>query len=214
VIAVSHSHWMISQLCDEAILMEQGRVVASGDPLQVIERYIGPETSTDPDKDPDLPVLQTLIAPEVPGTVRVRELELCPSEIRPNDPLRFRFVLEVDEPVDAQLVMSIYTMGRAVFAEREEGPSEILAQPGEWEVSAEIPRLPFASGRFTLRVAVVRGHSADDHLQEHAGALATASANLNIVGKPSTRPGLLLETAWDATPLDHVRSGRGAAWGA
>ena len=41
VVAVSHSNQMISQLCSTLVLLEHGQIVAEGDPVTVISRYIG-----------------------------------------------------------------------------------------------------------------------------------------------------------------------------
>jgi len=196
IVAVSHSNWLITQICDHALLLESGAVALAGDPLTVIERYLGEDTITDTTKDerfPTLPVLST--APE-DGHVRFRDLVVNPSGINPNDPLDLSFVVEVDEAVDADLVMSIYTMGRAVFADPDIGPSEILRRPGTWKVSVRTDRLPFSPGSFKVRIAALHGLDPEDHTQEHLGALAAISAPFKVLGPPSTRPGLLFDTEW------------------
>lgn len=201
IVAVAHDNWLITQLCDHAALLENGVLVAEGSPLQVIERYIGPDTSTDADRHPDLPGLTSLTTATNDSPVRIRDLVVEPEEIEPNERLRFRFRLEVDEEIDGSLVMSIYTMGRAVFADREEGPDEVLREPGAWEVTGATAPLPFASGAFQLRVAVVSGHDPNDFLQEHLEAFTSLTASFRVRGAPSTRPGLLVETSWTVQPV-------------
>lgn len=203
ILAVAHDNWMITQLCDRAALLENGVLVAEGSPIEVIERYIGPDNSTDPDRDPDLPSLSSLAPTTVESPVRLRDLVVEPAEIEPNDRLRFSFRLDVDEEVDGALVMSIYTMGRAVFADREEGPDEVLRQPGSWEITGVTAPLPFASGSFQLRVAVVNGRDVQDHLQEHLEAFTSLTASFRVLGALSTRPGLLIDTTWAVEPVSH-----------
>jgi len=201
IVAVSHNNWLITQICDHALLLEDGRITAAGDPLTVIEQYLGTHTVTDPGKDASFPTLPHLDErPESP--VRVRDLVVEPSEIRPNDPLRFRFTVEVDEPQQANVVMSIYTMGRAVFADPQVGPSAILQEPGVWEVVGTTDRLPFSPGAFKIRVAIVTAPDPDDFLQEHLTAFASASASFKVIGPASTRPGIQFETTWEPTRLD------------
>lgn len=201
IMAVAHDNWMITQLCDRAALLENGALVAEGSPIEVIERYIGPDNSTDPDRDPDLPRLSALAPAADVSPVRLSDLVVEPSEIEPNERLRFSFRLDVDAEVDGALVMSIYTMGRAVFADREEGPAEVLRQPGSWEITGVTAPLPFASGSFQIRVAVVSGHDHQDFLQEHLEAFTSLTASFQVRGGLSTRPGLLIDTAWEAEPL-------------
>jgi ABC-type polysaccharide/polyol phosphate transport system ATPase subunit len=201
VIAVSHSNWLITQICDHAVLLENGTVVLAGDPLTVIERYLGEDTITDTTKDERFPTLPMLATAPGDGHVRFRDLVVEPAGINPNDPLELSVVVEVDEPVDADLVMSIYTMGRAVFADPDIGPSEILRRPGTWKVSVRTDRLPFSPGSFKVRVAALHGLDPDDHTQEHLGALATISAPFKVLGPPSTRPGLQFDTEWSVGEL-------------
>jgi lipopolysaccharide transport system ATP-binding protein len=201
IVAVSHNNWLVTQICDHAVLLEDGRIVASGDPLSVIERYLGETTITDTDKDANFPTLP-LLEERPDSPVRISDLVVEPPEIRPNDPLRFRFTVEVDEPLDAQIVMSMYTMGRAVFADPQVGPTDVLSRPGVWEVAGTTDRLPFSPGGFKIRVAVVREPDPEDFLQEHLAAFASASASFKVLGAASTRPGLQFDTTWEPRRLD------------
>ena len=201
IVAVSHNNWLITQICDHALLLENGAVVLAGDPLTVIERYLGEDTITDATKDPRFPTLPLISAAPEDGNVRFRDLVVEPAGIQPNDPLDLSFVVEVDEPVDADLVMSIYTMGRAVFADPDIGPSDVLRRPGTWEISVRTDRLPFSPGSFKVRIAALRGLDPDDHTQEHQGAVATIAAPFKVLGPPSTRPGLLFDTEWQVRSL-------------
>jgi ABC-type polysaccharide/polyol phosphate transport system ATPase subunit len=201
VVAVSHSNWLITQISDHAVLLESGRIVLEGDPLTVIERYLGEDTITDQTKDRRFPTLPVLDSARHDSAVRIHGLTVEPAGIQPNDPLRVHCEVEVDAPVEGELVMSIYTMGRAVFADPNIGPSQILRQPGRWRVAVTTDRLPFSPGAFKVRLAAVTNVDPEDHLQEHVSALASASAPFKVLGQPASRPGLLFDTNWEVEPL-------------
>ncbi len=205
VVAVSHNNWLITQLCDHAILLEEGRIVESGDPLSVIERYLGEDTVTDPDKDERFPSLGAHVPVGDDSPVRITDLVVEPAEIRAHERLRFRFVVEVEREVEGQLAMSMYTMGRAVFAEPSIGPDEPFARPGRWEVSGTTDPLPFSPGGFKLRVVATPRLDPEDPLQEHVGAYATATVPFRVLGDIGVRPGLQWHTDWDVTELPTER---------
>ncbi|MEZ5138999.1 MAG: polysaccharide ABC transporter ATP-binding protein [Acidimicrobiales bacterium] len=201
IVAVSHSNWLLTQLCEELVLIDHGEVVLRGEPIEVISAYLGSETIGVGEPIPEDQIVAPLItAPEEPGQVRVLDLRCTPPDIEPGEPLGFRFRLEVDRPVDAQLVFSVYTMGRAAFAEPEVGPADLLAQVGASEVEVRIPTFPIAPGRYHLQVAVIEQHLADDHHQEYHQALAKAMVPFSVLGDPTARPGLKLAAEWHAQP--------------
>jgi len=200
IVAVSHNNWLITQLCDRAILLEQGRVISSGDPISVIQDYIGEETSTDPDKSEELPNAPVFDHQE-DDRVRLGDLRCDPPNFDSGQPLRCRFTLDVSEPVDGHLVLSVYTMGRAAFADPIEGPSQLLAAPGRWTVSVSTAPLPFTAGSFLVRVAVVRTLDPEDHLQELITSFADAVAPFRILGDPSSRPGFVFDAHWETTAV-------------
>lgn len=195
IVAISHSNWLITQICDEAVLLEDGRVAFAGDPLSVVERYLGEDTITDTTKDERFSTLDMLRLDD-DAPVRLSDLVIDPPAIESNDRLHCRFRLEVLEEVDAELVLSLYTMGRAVFADPDIGPSEVLRRPGTWELEVVTDRLPFSPGSFKVRVAVLQRVDPEDHLQEHRSALTAVSGAFKVLGDPSTRPGLQFETTW------------------
>lgn len=198
IVAVSHNNWLITQLCERAILLDQGRVTSAGDPVSVIQDYIGVGTSTDPDKPEDLPNAP-VFDHQQDDRINLGELRCDPPEFDTGRPLRCRFVLDVREPVDGHLVVSVYTMGRAAFADPIEGPSDLLRQPGRYEVSVTTAPLPFSAGSFLVRVAVVRTIDPEDHLQELLTSIADAVTPFRILGDPSSRPGFVFDAQWEVS---------------
>lgn len=201
VVAVSHSNQMISQLCSTLVLLEHGHIVTMGDPVTVISRYIGEQVIGIGEPVDDDQVHADLIADPPPdSTVAIEDLEVVPDAFTPGGALTFRFTLRVTEPVDARLVMSIYSIGRAAFAEPEEGPSELLASEGTWTISGQIASFPVAPGHYHLRVAVIPEHDPNDFDQEYLESLAKVTTPFTILGDPTHRPGLMFDTTWESTP--------------
>ncbi|MEZ5321271.1 MAG: ABC transporter ATP-binding protein [Microthrixaceae bacterium] len=200
LVAVSHNNWMITQLCDRAILLDKGRIALEGEPLDVVQAYIGEGTNLDPDKDTDFPLAPTVTrvvgSTDEEDAVELRDLQIRPRNIKPFDRLQFEVTVVVKRPVDAELAMSVYTMGRAAFADPDLGPSEILRQPGVWKVRGLTEPLPFAAGAMYLRIVVTKEIDPEDFRHEHLAAIASVSGAFRIDGPTSTRPGLLFNTQW------------------
>lgn len=196
LVAVSHSNWLLTQLCEHLVLLEEGRVVASGDPVSVVSRYIG-ETNIgygdpEPDREIVAEVYQESTAPAAPSIVGLRLEE---PAVASGGTLRFSFDLVVERPVEGLLVMSFYTVGRAAFAEPSEGPSHLLGQVGTHRVEGSFP-LPLAAGAYQLRIAVLAEHDPEDYDQEYREALAVANVPFTVVGAATRRPGLALDVRW------------------
>lgn len=207
LIAVSHSNWMISQLCDTLVLLEGGRVVCVGDPVTVINRYVGEaQVGLGNPVDDDQPIADLIAEPDPESPVRIENLAVTEGGVPVGGPLDFSFDLFVDAPVEGVLVMSIYSMGRAAFAEPEVGPSEYLAKPGIWRVSGRIEHFPLAAGAYHLRVAVIPQMDSDDQDQEYLSSLARSTVPLLMRGEPTSRPGLRFDTAWEVSWPADVRA--------
>jgi ABC-2 type transport system ATP-binding protein/lipopolysaccharide transport system ATP-binding protein len=205
VVAVSHSNQMISQLCSNLVLLEHGQIVAEGDPVTVISRYIGDQVIGIGEPFEDDRVYADLVADPPEGApVAIEDLEVVPEAFEPGGTLTFRFTLRVLEPVDARLVMSIYSIGRAAFAEPEEGPSDLLGQVGTWTISGQIASFPVAPGPYHLRVAVIPEHDPNDFDQEYLESLAKETTPFRILGETTRRPGLMFDTTWEASEADDV----------
>lgn len=202
LVAVSHSNHMISQLCETLVLLEHGRVITSGDPVSVIARYIGEEViGTGGPVDQDSVHADLVADPPEGSPVAIEDLEVVPDSFDPGDPLTFRFTLRVLEPVEARLVMSIYSVGRAGFAEPEEGPSELLGTVGTWVITGQIASFPVAPGPHHLRVAVIPEQDPNDLNQQYLDSLAKETTPFRVLGDATRRPGLKFDTAWEASAV-------------
>jgi ABC-type polysaccharide/polyol phosphate transport system ATPase subunit len=208
IVAVSHNNWLITQLCDRAVLLQRGKMTSSGDTISVIQDYIGADTSTDPDKAESLPSAPIFNHCNDDRT-EISNLTCDPPAFNSGQPLRCRFTLRVDAPVDAHLVLTVYTMGRAAFADPLEGPSDLLSQPGIWEVEVTTAPLPFTAGSFVVRAAAVTSIDPQDSNHEFLSSLTDDEAAFTILGDPSSRPGFVFDAQWDTTPLEPNHAGPG-----
>jgi len=207
VVAVSHSNQMISQLCSSLVLVDHGRIVVRGDPISVISHYTGGRLG-----DGNVVQENDVYADDIPppredSPVAIEDLQVLPDAFFPGEPLTFRFTLVVTAPTEGRLVMSFYSIGRAAFAEPEEGPSELLGKVGRWTITGQIASFPIAPGPYHLRVAAVPYLDPDDFDQEFNHSLARSTVPFLIKGDATHRPGLKLDTSWesvDAAPCEHV----------
>jgi ABC-type polysaccharide/polyol phosphate transport system ATPase subunit len=199
VVAVSHSNWLLTQLCEHLVLLEGGAIVASGDPVSVISRYIG-ETEVGlgrPHPDDQFAV-DLFLPPPADSPVGIVGLGVADETVPTGGELAFSFDLAVDRPTQGLVVMSFYTVGRAAFAEPSEGPSELLGQVGVHRIEGRFP-LPLAAGAYQLRIAVIPEHDIEDFDQEYRNAIAVASVPFTIVGEATRRPGLALDVRWSTS---------------
>jgi lipopolysaccharide transport system ATP-binding protein len=162
VIFVSHSLGAIRRLCDRAVLLEQGRLVADGAPPDVIGTYMEQAL---PDQSTGYAAIPADATRLGTGELRVRQVALTAEHGEPLTALhlnqRFRIVVLVEafEDVDDAVVeFGISTFGgdriATVQSIDREGP--LLQFPaGRAEVSAELDT-SMLPGEFTVDVGIHR----------------------------------------------------------
>jgi ABC-2 type transport system ATP-binding protein len=206
LVLVSHEHWILTQVCQELHLLEDGALVASGDPLTVSNRFLGEDSLAE--KDPDIPVpLQPMWEVSDHQPVDIEDLEVVPEALHPGDPMEVRATIVVHEPVSGQLVLTIAMFGRTAFAEPETCPVDFLGTPGRYEVRATLDKTPIDSGRFEMRMAVVPEDDGDPN-QEFGNAYAVARSNFSMIGGVNNRPGFKFMFEWG---VDDAPAPAGAA---
>lgn len=195
LVLVSHNLWAISTMCDRVMLLEHGKVLADGTPAEIIDQYLGAQGVTAMDPEAGAIYEDFRVPSEIAGKVVIDQIGVTPEVISSGDSVTITAVVSVVEPSDGVLVMSLFTSERAVYAERELGPSEFLSKPGVWTVEARIAAVPLATGRFQFRIAVLPED--DRHQdQEFPAALAVATTEMRIDGDMTARPGIKLQTDW------------------
>jgi len=202
LIIVSHNAWMMEQLCSRLLLLERGVLRKDGPPADVMDTYVGPDY--DSEEDPTIPAPRYLrfeVDETAEPTVTIDSMWTDPEVVKPNDPIVVGARITVHKPTVGVLVMTFFTSGRAVFAERDLGPSEFLLHEGTWTVTASVPHIPIASGVYMFRFAILPEDSRDP-AQTFKEALAVAQAVFTIDGAVSARPGIYLDTTWRTEPTE------------
>ena len=208
LVLVTHNLWAVNSMCERVILLDHGRVVVDGTPAEAMAKYIGEEPTTTLDTETGAVFEDFRVPTGLASKVTIESIEALPDVIKSGESITIRAVIKVKQPCEGMVVMSLFTSERAVFAERELGPSEFLKTPGTYVVSADIPSVPMAMGRFQFRIAVLPKD--DRHLdQEFPAALAVASAEMKIDGEVMARPGLKLNTDWSVEPAAQGSTNRG-----
>lgn len=198
LVLVSHNLWAVTSMCERAILLEHGRVVVDATPSEAIDRYLGQEPVTDLDPQVGAIYEDFRVPPSREGQVTIESMSVTPEVIESGGSVVISAVIDVLEPCEGMVVLSLFTSERAVYAERELGPSEFLATRGRWKVEAAIAAVPLATGRFNFRIAVL---PKDDRHQDQdfPEALAVAASEMRIGGDLTERPGIKLQTRWAST---------------
>ncbi len=196
LVLVSHNLWAVNSMCDRVILLDQGRTVIDAPPADAISKYLGEQAVTELDPEQGAAFEDFRVPPALTGQVRIDSVQVTPDVICSGEGVAVRATITVMKPCPgAMVVMSLFTAERAVYAERELGPSEFLSTVGTWSVEATIPAVPLSPGRFQFRVVVLPQD--DRHLdQEFPAALAVASTEMKIDGDLMARPGIKLDTQW------------------
>ena len=113
ILFVSHNMQAVKNLCDRALILEKGRIIASGDPDTVINKYIK-DGATDS-------FGQTYEPGSYPGNeyIRIRDVALIPKylpdqqliDLRTPLLIKFNFWYQVQEPGDLMLGIHLFTLG-------------------------------------------------------------------------------------------------------
>jgi len=74
VVFVSHNMGIIQRLCNQAVLLDRGRLQRSGPPIDVIVHYLG---------DPNQPAIEWRRAPPWPEAAHFRRVQLCKPDGSP-----------------------------------------------------------------------------------------------------------------------------------
>ena len=184
IVFVSHDTNMVAQVCDRAVLLDRGRVVAEGPPRDVVHEYllrVAERLTTIGEPGGRLPArFHEIGAVETGGETqerrfgsfeaRITEISIGdapPGQIprlAPGQPAAFRMTVRFDAPVEAPVfgVMIRNRAGLEVFGTNthlRKTPTEPAA-PGETaEVIFEMP-VHLTGGTYTASFAV---HTADGH---------------------------------------------------
>jgi ABC-2 type transport system ATP-binding protein len=176
VLFVSHDLWLVTQLCERALVLDHGRVVDDGDPEVVVPRYLISIGQLRPAEGAEAPV----------GGATVEELRVLTPTLGTGD--RLEFEASVGLPEDRTGIELEVTLTFPPF--------------GPWAAS-RVPLPPEADGQATLRIvtdeieAVGRGVcGVSAALVAGPEVLDRASASFDLGGEERRKPFLRV-------PIEH-----------
>ncbi len=173
IVLVTHDMGSVTRLCDRAVLLEDGKVRAYGDPDEVAERYLAlnfahdlvlPEYPEEPEPDPQETEDQgPPPIPQRPGNHRAQliNLEVLSPEHQPLRHLRSgdHVQLVTDVVVHAPLREAAVDLelrdehGTVVFGASRPIEDD-LAVGSVWQFRADVA-LPLRAGRYTLSASIL-----------------------------------------------------------
>lgn len=187
VLFVSHNMGAISRLTQRCIVLEQGRIVASGPTAAAIQLYMTSgliqraEFTQDRSVDKAMSLLRIALVDEH-GEVR--------SEVPYNDRLRFVLDYEINQAVSGSSVgIGLFTVDGtcAMVSGDFDSHPELLGtrEPGRYQATVEIPPCWLNTGRYTVTVSIANAMSGVvyDHLE-------TLVLEVVDTGTPGSRHGV------------------------
>ena len=182
VLLVSHSMGSVQSLCDRALVLEAGRVVADGDPLDAVNRYL--QTASGGDTVP----IAMRTDREGRGRTSIVHASICSAghEDAPGMLLHgqtARVEVEVSEMVpDMSCRFTIYSQLNTPlcrFVSNVAAPGDTVA-PGKRFV-CEIPDLPLVPGQYHMNIVILSGVGLEDHVKN--ALVFTVESGL-LAGRP------------------------------
>ena len=162
IVVVTHAADMVRQYCDKAAALEHGRLVACGDPNEVIrefrERLLKAATPAE-DMSPEL--ARSEMSP-MWGRVKIAEAEIVyatPTQVAAavGEPMQLVVTLEAPEPVDDVVVaVAIYnTMGWLVFSTNTDLHGvDVGTVSGRCDVTYDFREVPLLDGTYAVTVGL------------------------------------------------------------
>lgn len=201
VLFVSHNMSAINRLCSRTVLLDQGRVVTSGNTDMVIKKYIEqgmierPEFHLPP--DPSKPIhLRSVTVMNAGGQVT--------ADFRFDEEIYIQIEYEVNQPVDdCKVWYGLRTTEEVhVYGSADTDMSEPLQgrrKPGRYITKTKIPKCWLNSGRYYLVVGVVRSSTVTSFDREEITSISVLDIGVPEVG----RPGMLQPyLEWQTTASD------------
>jgi ABC-2 type transport system ATP-binding protein len=167
ILFVTHSPDLVRQICDRAIVLDHGSMVAAGTPGEAVRAFrehllagegLARDTQTEPRTyEPEQPASRaerathrvriTNVTFERPGGDELR------SALLPDEPLRMRVAFEAAEPTDdVQFGLAIHDeAGRLLFgANTSTLGVPVTVEAGPSEIVFELARVPFLDGTYLV----------------------------------------------------------------
>jgi hypothetical protein len=186
IIFISHDLAAVYRLCDRALLLHHGRVVAEGPPRQVIDQYQQTTFAADPESagpvTAELPAQCTSISFLAPGSS---------AGVRTGHPMVARLGYRMWQPIpEVVFRVSLYWPSGYLCAQLTTDSSHggVDLEPGEGAVEFQCPVLPVVPGLYRVDLSIEsKGREID---------LRQRCATLNVgPGKPASGD-FYIENSW------------------
>ena len=204
VLFVSHNMGAISRLCQRCIVLDQGRIVASGPTAAAVQTYMTSglmeraEYTQDESADKAMNLLRVAL---------VDERGEAQSEVRYDDRLRFVLEYEVNQNVSgASVGIALFTVdGTCALATADfDSHNELLGTraPGRYQTTVEIPPCWLNTGRYTVTIYIANAMSGVVYDQVEAIVFSIVDT-----GTPGSRHGVARKGVlqpildWTTTPV-------------
>jgi ABC-type polysaccharide/polyol phosphate transport system ATPase subunit len=150
VVLVSHDLAAVERICNRALLIRSGELVASGDPRTVIENYQAMAYSTLSDRRQ--PARHR-------GRITAKSLAfagLAGGAVRTGDPLCCRLVYEASELLDDVVVSVSLNWPSGYLCTQLSSPEGLRLAPGRGEIEFHCPVLTMQRGLYSVDLMIER----------------------------------------------------------
>jgi lipopolysaccharide transport system ATP-binding protein len=202
VLFVSHNMTAVTKLCERAILLSHGRLVASGDVQPVVEKYLQDAVTS----DGGIFDLSAHPARNAWHTPIFRELTLrkngtCGTVFFPNDRVEIELVVEPVAPITLPRVAIAIedAYGRRITTVASFFGEHLADEiSGRTVLRCVIPRLPLGEGRYLISLSIHRRHAGFLDLIDHAAWFTVVWNNNYRNGEPyhPVYGPVLIESTW------------------
>jgi ABC-type polysaccharide/polyol phosphate transport system ATPase subunit len=150
VLLVSHDLAAIERICDRALLMRSGEVVAMGDPHAVIETYQTMVFSALADSS------RPAFAPRLIAVRKLTFAGAVEGAVRTGDPLRCRLAYQAWEALDHVVITVSFNWPSGYLCTQLSSSEELQLEPGLGEIEFYCPTLTMQRGLYSVDVVVER----------------------------------------------------------
>lgn len=154
VLFVSHNMGAISEFCNRAILLDQGRVAADGSPSEIIPLYAGGTTRSDANG-----IFEYADCGQ--GLCHIQRVSLLSADSSPSAVFEMADSISVqidyvarESMPELQISVTVIKDGIELFHAFDNDDQEDISptHPGEWRALYRIPRRILKEGNYSLRV--------------------------------------------------------------
>lgn len=189
ILFVSHNMVALRSLCTRAILLEQGKLTYSGEPGDVIGRYLGRSSDGG---DEACHVFTSVI--EVPGKIKIHEIRAVQDGKEKGKPLAIEepIFLEIDTEINAANRIDFTFQfrdeeGNMLFVSGSGMDESFTSGSGEKTIRCTIPGNFFNSGKVNLNLLTVENRSTLLHKEDDILRLIMVDSPRSLgqwMGKP------------------------------